>query len=259
VDKQAYILVPDSSSFSPTLQSNGFQGLMGIGFDAGSIVRSKVGDGAGDTPLSRIFQQNKTTQNYVSLQLDREKDPTDTITGQVTVSELVSGYESIASQPKLYLKDAFMDSSNQHWAVITDDNGVIGPDGSSISVESIVPHVSGGKLVAVLDSGFTFSQVPRKMSDAIYGRVQGASYSTSDAIWYVPCTQYLNMSFVFGGVTFPIHPLDIVSDDITSSTGLCRGPVSALRLLCTIVTSLTCLCRSSNPFPPPSACLDTMT
>jgi len=216
---------------------------MGIGFDAGSVIRSKVGDGAGDTPLSRIFQQNKTTQNFISLQLDREKDPTDSVTGQITISELVSGYESIASQPKLYLKDAFMDSSNQHWAVITDNDGVIGPDGTSISVESIVPHVSGGKLVAVLDSGFTFSQVPRKVSDAIYGRVQGATYSTTDSIWFVPCTQYLNMSFVFGGVTFPIHPLDIVSDDLTSPTGLCRGPVSALRrLLCAIVTFLMSLC-----------------
>lgn len=224
------VLVPDSSSFSPTLQSNGFQGLMGIGFDAESIVRSKVGNSGGDTPLSRIFQQNKTTQNFVSLQLDRQNDPTDTITGQITVSELISGYESIASQPMLYIKDAFMDSSNQHWAVITDNNGVTGPDGSSISVESIVPHVSGGQMVAILDSGFTFSQVPRKMSDAIYGRVQGASYSTTDGIWYVPCAQYLNMSFAFGGVTFPIHPLDIVSNDIASSNGLCRGAVSALHL-----------------------------
>src|SRR6266581_3431909 len=85
------VLVSDSSSFSPTLQSNGFQGLMGIGFDAGSVIRSKVGDGAGDTPLSRIFQQNKTTQNFISLQLDREKDPTDSVTGQITISELVSG------------------------------------------------------------------------------------------------------------------------------------------------------------------------
>jgi hypothetical protein len=212
---------------------------MGIGFDAESVVRSKVGAGAGDTPLSRIFQQNKTTQNFMSLQLDRAKDPTDTVTGQITISEVVSGYENITSQPKLYLKDAFMDASNQHWAIITDSNGVIGPDGTSISVESIVPHVSGGKMVAVLDSGFTFSQVPRKVSDAIYGRVQGASYSTTDGIWYVPCTQYLTMSFVFGGVTFPIHPLDIVSDDLTSPTGLCRGPVSALRrLLCAIVAFL---------------------
>ena len=163
------VLVSDPSNFSPTLQSNGFQGLMGIGFDAESIIRGKVGNSAGDTPLSRIFQQNTTTQNFISFQLDRVKDPTDTVTGQITISELVSGYESITSQPKLYLKDAFMDSSNQHWAIISDN--VFGPDGTSISVESIVPHVSGGKLVAVIDSGFTFSQVPRKMSDAIYGRV----------------------------------------------------------------------------------------
>jgi hypothetical protein len=215
---------------------------MGTGFNSGSVVRSKVGEGVGDTSLSRIFQLNKTTQNFLSLQLDRRNDPTDTITGQVTISELISGYESIASQPKLYLKDAFMDASNQHWAIVTDSNGVIGPDGNSISVDSIVPHVSGGKMVAVLDSGFTYTQVPRKMSDAIYGRVQGASYSTEDSVWYVPCNQYLNMSFVFGGVNLPIHPLDIVSDDISStdSNGLCQGPVSAVCFSCTVVTLLMC-------------------
>jgi len=225
VDKQAYILVENSDTFSPTLQSNGFKGLMGLGFDATSVVRSKVGAGTGDTPLSRIFQLNKTTENFVSLQLNRAKDPTDNITGQITVSEYISGYESVASQNKLYLKDAFMDSSNQHWAVITDKSGVIGPDGSAISVDSIVPHVSGGKMVAVLDSGFTFSQVPRAMSDAIYGRVQGANYSTEEGIWKVPCTQNLSLAFVFGGVTMPIHPLDTVSDDLNtgSSSGLCRG------------------------------------
>jgi hypothetical protein len=199
---------------------------MGIGFDAESIVRSKVGAVTGDTPLSRIFQQNMTTQNFVSLQLNRANDPSDPITGQITISELITGYESVASQPKLYLKNAFMDSSNQHWAIVTDNNGVIGPDGNPIVVESIVPHITGGQLVAVLDSGFTFSQVPRKMSDAIYGRVQGASYSTSDGLWYVPCDQYLNLSFVLSGVNLPIHPLDIVSNDIASSTssGLCYGP-----------------------------------
>ena len=214
---------------------------MGIGFDVESIVRSKAGAVTGDTPLSRIFQQNLTTQNFVSLQLNRANDPSDPITGQITISELITGYESIASQPKLYLKNAFMDSSNQHWAIVTDNNGVIGPDGNPIVVESIVPHITGGQLVAVLDSGFTFSQVPRKMSDAIYGRVQGASYSTSDGLWYVPCDQYLNLSFVFSGVNLPIHPLDIVSNDIASSTsnGLCYGPVSAVCFACTIVMFLT--------------------
>ncbi|KAH9969732.1 aspartic peptidase A1 [Russula dissimulans] len=225
VDKQAFILVQDSSSFSPTLQTNGFQGLMGLGFDSESIVRTKLATGEGDTPLSNIFQQDNTTQNFVSLLLDRQNDPGDGITGQITVSELVSGYESVASQPKLYLKDAFMDSSNQHWAVVTDNNGIIGPDGNSIFVESIVPHVSGGKLVVVLDSGFTYTQVPRRAADAIYGRVQGATYSTSDGMWYVPCDQYLNIALSFGGVKYPIHPLDVVSNDLSSSdsNGLCQG------------------------------------
>ena len=224
------VLVEDSSSFSPTLQSNGFQGLIGLGFDASSVVRGKVGTNAGDTPLSRIFQLNKTTQNFISLQLDRARDPADKITGQITVSEVISGYENVTSQTKLWLKDAFMDANNQHWAVVTDNNGVIGPDGNAISEDSIVRHISGGKLVAVLDSGFTFSQVPRKMSDAIYGRVQGATYSTQEGLWKVPCTQNLSISFVFGGVTMPIHPLDIVSNDLDSSdsSGLCDGGVSVM-------------------------------
>ena len=231
------VLVKDSSSFSPTLQSNGFQGLLGLGFDATSAVRGKLGKGAGDTPLSRIFQLNKTTQNFVSLQLNRANDPTDTITGQITVSELVSGNESVTSQTKLWLKDAFMDSSNQHWAVVTDKDGVIGPDGNTISTESIVRHISGGKMVAVLDSGFTFSQVPRKMSDAIYGRVQGATYSTQEGLWKVPCKQNLSLAFVFGGVTMPIHPLDIVSNDLNPSdpNGLCDGGVSFMCSACSIV------------------------
>ncbi|KAI0248605.1 acid protease [Lactifluus subvellereus] len=223
VDKQAYILVEDTSSFSPALKINGFQGLMGLGFDTGSVVRGVVGNGAGDTPLSRIFQLNKTTQNFISLQLDRQNDPTDSITGQITVSEFISGYESVASQPKLSVKDVpFLDTSSQHWAVLTDKNGVIGPDGNVISVESIVPHVRGGQLVAVLDSGFTLSQVPRKMADAIYGRVQGANYSVEDGLWMVPCDQQLNITFLFGGVKMFVHPLDVVSGDFHTGN-FCPG------------------------------------
>jgi len=231
------VLVEDSSSFSPALQSNGFQGLIGLGFDATSVVRGKLGNGAGDSPLSRIFQLNKTTQNFVSLQLNRAKDPTDTITGQITVSEVVSGYENVTSQPKLWLKDAFLDSRNQHWSIVTDRNGVIGPDGNTLSEESIVRHISGGKLVAVLDSGFTFSQVPRKMSDAIYGRVKGATYSTQEGLWKVPCKQNLSLAFVFGGVTMSIHPLDVVSNDLDQSdpNGLCDGGVSVMYSACSIV------------------------
>lgn len=51
--------------------------------------------------LSRIFQQDKTTGNYVSFLLDRKFDPEDTVTGQFTVASVIPGYENITSQPKL--------------------------------------------------------------------------------------------------------------------------------------------------------------
>ena len=230
---------------------------MGLGFDGGSVVRGILGEGQGDTPLSRIFQQNRTTQNFISILLDRANDPTDTVTGQITVSEFASGFESIASQPKLDVKDVFFDSSDQHWAVFIDKNGVIGPDGNPISISSIVPHVSGGKLVAVLDSGFTFSQVPRKMADAIYGRVQGANYSQEDGLWLVPCNQELNISFTFAGVNMPVHPLDVVSSDFNLPS-YCTGTVSVSpvhRLLYVDEYSH----HSSNPLQPPLVCLEIMT
>ena len=93
-------------------------------------------------------------------------------------------------------------------------------------------------MVAVLDSGFTFSQVPRKMSDAIYGRVKGATYSTEEGMWKVPCTQNLSLAFVFGGVTMAIHPLDIVNNDLdtTNPDGLCIGAVSVVHCLYNIIS-----------------------
>lgn len=72
-------------------------------------------------------------------------------------------------------------------------------------------------------------QVPRSVSDAIYGRVQGAAYDTASQLWTIPCTQLLNISFNFGGVNFPIHPLDVSSSDfaLKNAAGetVCAGAV----------------------------------
>lgn len=78
-------------------------------------------------------------------------------------------------------------------------------------------------------ASFTFSQVPRDVSDAIYGRVQGAYYDTQNEWWFVPCGQYLNISFSFGGRSYPVHPLDVVDDNFAKldNTGkrVCIGAV----------------------------------
>lgn len=69
------------------------------------------------------------------------------------------------------------------------------------------------------------------MADAIYGRVQGAEWSTVNDLWTVPCSQMLNISINMGGKSYPIHPLDAVSSDfgLTDSTGkpVCAGTVRA--------------------------------
>ncbi|KAJ7673535.1 aspartic peptidase domain-containing protein [Mycena rosella] len=212
VEDQAFLLVANASSFS---SDSAYDGLVGLGPNEGSQIQNKIDSSAGDTMLNRIFSQNKTTSNYITFLLDRKNDPGETLTGQFTIAEAVAGFENITSQTKLNVETVHkLLEDQQHWQALTDkDKTLLGPDGNYINIDSIVPKAPDGQLVAVFDSGFTFSQVPRDMSDAIYGRVQGAVYDTTNEWWTVPCGQMLNLTFSFGGVAFPIHPLDAVDDN----------------------------------------------
>lgn len=135
---------------------------MGLGPNSGSLIRDKLDDDGtgGDAVLDRIFQQSQASQNYITLLLNRQGDPSETFTGQLTISEIVSGYENVTNAPKLsVIKLPDLTDRDQHWQVYTDVDGIIGPDGQPISVDSIVPKAPDGQLVAVLDSGYTFPQV----------------------------------------------------------------------------------------------------
>ncbi|KAJ6504585.1 aspartic peptidase A1 [Mycena vitilis] len=212
VENQAFLQVANSSSFS---SDAAFDGLIGLGPNEGSAIMAKLDGDAGDTMLNRIFQQNKTTDNYITFMLDRKNDPGEAFTGEFTIGEPVTGYENITSQTKLNVETVHkLLDDQQHWQALTDkDKTVIGPDGNVIDIDSIVPKAPDGQMVAVFDSGFTFSQVPRDMADAIYGRVQGAVYDSTNEWWTVPCGQMINLTFNFGGMAFPIHPLDVVDDN----------------------------------------------
>ncbi|GLB38616.1 putative peptidase A1 family protein [Lyophyllum shimeji] len=228
VDNQAFLLVSDTSTFSTDIHVQGYDGLLGLGPNKGSVIRKKLDGNTGDTLLTHIFQQNQS-DSYITFLLDRKSDPGDAFTGQLTIGEVAKGFENITSMPKLDVDTVNrLLSSDQHWQALTDkDMGIIGPDGNPIQVKSIVPSAPDGQFVAVFDSGFTFSQVPRDVSDAIYGRVRGAVYDTKDELWTVPCGQYLNISVQFGGRAYPIHPLDTVDDNFgkTDSQGnrVCIG------------------------------------
>jgi len=152
---------------------------------------------------------NHTTSNFVTFFLNRN-GVNSTVHGEFTISEVLPGYDEILSKPKLPVNElSGSQKLNQHWTTVLD--AIVGPDGKNINLESIVKNTPSGKLATIIDSGFTLPQVPRAVSDAIYGRVNGASYSVEHGVWLIPCGQELNITVVFGGVSFPVHPLDISS------------------------------------------------
>ncbi|KAG8214530.1 aspartic peptidase domain-containing protein [Butyriboletus roseoflavus] len=215
VQNQAFVLVAETSSFSTNINAEGYDGLIGFGPNSGSSIYKKLSGDTGNSAINQIFQQNSSSDNYITLMLSREGDPASQITGQFTISSIVPGFENITNQPQLPIEKVYqLTDQDQHWQILTDkDIGIIGPDGQPIQYSSIVPKAPSGQSVAVLDSGFTLPQVPRSVSDAIYGRVQGAEWSTSSQAWLVPCGQLINLTFNFGGISYPVHPLDVSSSD----------------------------------------------
>jgi hypothetical protein len=235
------VLVTNVSSFSTNIHANGYDGLIGLGPNSGSSIYKKLSGKSGNSPINRIFEQMSSSNDYLTMMLSRKGDPGSNITGQFTIGEVVPGFENITSMPQLSIEKVYkVTNVDQHWQIVSDKNkGIIGPDGQPIQYSSIVPKAPDGTIVGVLDSGFTLPQVPRSVSDAIYGRVQGAEWSASSEAWLIPCGQLINVTFNFGGVSYPIHPLDVSSSDfeVTFSNGnpACLGTVcnsSALTRSC---------------------------
>lgn len=196
--------------------------------------------------LALQFQLNKTTSNYITFALSRNGDVNEQVQGQFTISEVIAGYENITSQPKLPVNELSNATKiNQHWYVsillcgyfvLTSCSGQrtwmrsLDPTARNLASSRLSKTPRAGALsqfliqvclfsltlnidgiLMLLVSGFTLPQVPRKVSDAIYGRVQGAQYSSANGAWFIPCSQELNISFVLGGQTYPVHPLDTSS------------------------------------------------
>ncbi|KAI8993025.1 acid protease [Trametes punicea] len=214
VDKQAFIQQPVDS------QHTEGGGIVGFGPGGASEVQSQVGQGAGDPVLDRIFRQNTTTPNFITILLGRAGDPTETFVGDFTVGEVVQPYGNITQQPRLPVTQV-AHRSGQHWTALLDANGIVGPDGNRINTTK---KATGNRLNVMFDSGFTFPQVTTDIANAIYGRVPGAKFTTVTGapgqMWTVPCSTELNVTFIFANVHYPVHPLDTVTDAF-------RGPPDA--------------------------------
>jgi hypothetical protein len=223
------VLAQSSSAAGP-----GVDGILGLGPSSSSVVRNTIGDSSGDPFLDNVFRQNVSTANYITFLLARQGDPGSTVQEQLTINEIVPSYEAINSQPKLPVKALPGPLRvDQHWAGFIE--GIIGPDNNTIPLSSLVAGTPSGQAVVIYDSGFTFPQMSNAVSDALYGRVQGARFDTQNNLWTLPCDQEVNLTIVIGGQKYPVHPLDTVSSDFnaTDANGnpTCVGTVSHSRTL----------------------------
>ncbi|KAI0067567.1 acid protease [Artomyces pyxidatus] len=228
--------VPDQAFFQVVPADNtpsGF-GLIGLGpNDASHVHTALKNKPAGDAVLDRIFSQDRSTPNFLTVLLSRSDDPDEQYPGDITVGELLPGYEAVADAPKVNVTSVGTIErleEGQHWQALMDVGGIVGPDGQAIDVTS---HVSGTadkrQLTAIFDTGFTLPQVPKDVSDAIYSRIEGAQFQNINAtgpIWTLPCDAEVNVTIRIGGQPFPIHPLDTnfelqLPDD--NGTHLCVG------------------------------------
>ncbi|TFK52405.1 acid protease [Heliocybe sulcata] len=223
VTNQAFILAPPSS------ENPSGTGLIGLGPNNGSRVFETLGEAAkGDAVLDHLFRQNTSTPNFLSVLLGRSDDPSDPLPGDLSVGEVLPGYEKITSQPKLPVsRVSIYDTGDQHWQTMLDADGIIGSDGKTISVTTGVNTTSNPKqLTAVFDTGFTLPQVPAAVAKGIYEPVSGALLQNITGLglsWTVPCTAEINATFKFGGVSFPIHPLDLSMTGALTNPNLCLG------------------------------------
>jgi hypothetical protein len=138
----------------------------------------------------------------------------------------------VLNEPRLPVTiDVQQHSVNQHFQVLLDQDGLIGPDGQPIPLHTnITTTPNQNQATVVFDTGFSLPQIPkyvmltsagvrlklfdgcRSAADAIYNRIQGAELQNIDTIgqlWTVPCTQEVNVTFKFAGQRYPIHPLDV--------------------------------------------------
>ncbi|KAI8993027.1 aspartic peptidase domain-containing protein [Trametes punicea] len=200
---QAYI-----SEKADSLHPDG-QGILGLGPSRLSSVLASLGGPVGDPPLDRLFRQVTSLPSYISILLGRSNDPDSTIPGQLTIGEVLAEYNDVQTKPRLPVERIDWD---QHWTVALDESGIIGPDGHPIAASV------GQQLKVIFDSGYTLPQVPKSVADAIYGRVPGARFvnisATATPVWTVPCSVELNVTFKFAGISYPVHPLDTVMDDL---------------------------------------------
>ncbi|KAI0810951.1 aspartic peptidase domain-containing protein [Irpex lacteus] len=197
VPQQAFIQTCNSSALIINMT-----GLLGFGSSTlnGSWIQDALpkDDSTGYTLLDHAKQQYITT--LLSRTPYEEADG-----GTLTIGEVATGYEDILHRPMVYVL------SDWNWAIPVDSMLINGEAVNNTSSATGVDGLQPGQLLMLLDSGTSEAVLPASLVHAIYQDLPGAVFDVDNQVWTVPCdTGKVNVSFVIGNQTYPVHPLDVV-------------------------------------------------
>lgn len=199
-----------------TIFGDGVRGILGLSFDAGSIVDLEIvaHDGlnasTGRSFITNLFLQNDDNNHFFTVQLGRSGDPQYTTEGSFTIGEYISGMEDIANQAKLSRFPNSQDiNTPPRWSTLVSGMSI---NGQAFPFNaSSVPGAPEGTIVAVLDTGFTFPPLPTEAVTAIYSSIPGATFDNSSGLWIVPCENSTTLEFQFGWVSGSVNLLRCIS------------------------------------------------
>ncbi|TDL16305.1 acid protease [Rickenella mellea] len=202
---------------------NGDTGRLGMAAPALSGVANTVG---GAPLMQTIFASNPGQQNFTTFQFSRSEATGTTDGGIFSINEINPNFTGVTNSPKLN------GISNFWWITFLDGikvNGVL-VNGDSVYSEA---GQTANQTLALFDTSSSTSKLPPSYQAAIYAHVKGSVFNSTTGYYTVPCNTNIELSFIFGGVEYPVHPIDtVLAEDngkggITCVSGFYQGPHAA--------------------------------
>ncbi|KAL5531426.1 hypothetical protein ACEPAG_4303 [Sanghuangporus baumii] len=200
---QAFISAPGTNA-----TTFGDKGLLGVGPPLLSQINHDLAGSSfdGSPFLQNVFDADPSLDKLITFALSRSESTGTTDGGIFTVGEIASNLTSVSSSPEL---DVVLKS---RWTVLMDGVIVNGKkiSGNSAFLELDIPSQQPSQTLANLDTGTGLALIPSVYADAIYGSIPGSSLDEASDLYIVPCDAKVNVSFIFGGVEYPVHPIDTI-------------------------------------------------
>ncbi|KAH9934491.1 aspartic peptidase domain-containing protein [Epithele typhae] len=138
--------------------------------------------------------------------------------GVLTFGEVLADKTAVLDAPRM---DSVVPSE---WTVLmdgifVDGKFLTGHSNNSEAFKNLGVVVDDDQTIATFDTGTSFIRAPDYYVDAIFGSIPNSQriVDEGEILYEVPCDTRLNISFVFGGIAYPLDPADahrvVVWDD----------------------------------------------